>query len=228
MSPAEEASEPDLVGRGTVQHGDARGRTLGFPTANLHAVRPDLGDGVYAAVVDVGEPHGCRRIAVVSVGTRPTYYASNGVRLLVAHLLNFTGDLYGVEIWVTMMQLLRPPRRFADSASLVRQLRTDVADTVAWANASGKQALLHDEPRRARSRGRWGLVQERRPRSRSERLDLAQRRTLLIAEAVCDVPRERLTHAWVAQRTGLPEGYIAHLFPRVQDLRALGDTTSVM
>lgn len=66
------AREASLVVHGTVEHGDARGLALGFPTANLLDVDPGLRDGVYAAVVDLDAPFSCRRVAVVSIGSRPT------------------------------------------------------------------------------------------------------------------------------------------------------------
>lgn len=111
---------------GTVVHGDARGRTLGFPTANLvpqpGALPPH---GVYAveAILD-----GAVFPAVANLGTRPTFPGSglDGTHLEV-HLLDFQGDLYGRELEVTFRQLLRPERRFANAAELQAQIRADVA-----------------------------------------------------------------------------------------------------
>lgn len=108
---------------GTVVHGDARGRTLGFPTANLAlqdgALPPT---GVYAveAVVD-GETFA----AVANLGTRPTFAA--GGPSLEVHLLDFDGDLYGRELEVSFRELLREERRFDGPEELKDQIARDVA-----------------------------------------------------------------------------------------------------
>ena len=110
---------------GTVVRGDARGRQLGFPTAN---VAPQAGalppHGVYAveAILD-GEVHP----AVANLGSRPTFAGgSEAPTHLEVHLLDFAGDLYGRELEVTFKKWLRPERRFADAAALQAQIRDDV------------------------------------------------------------------------------------------------------
>lgn len=109
---------------GTVVHGDARGRSLGFPTANLV---PEPGalppPGVYAveAIVD-----GRTRPAVANLGTRPTF-PGGGTVVLEVHILDFHGDLYGRELEITFLELLRPERRFADAGELAAQIARDVA-----------------------------------------------------------------------------------------------------
>jgi FAD synthase len=111
-----------------VVRGDQRGRQIGFPTANL-ALAPDdsrVRDGVYAGTFttdEVFEHH-----AAVSVGRRPTIYV-DGVRLLEAHLMDFSGDLYGRFASVRLVRFLRPQHRFDDLPSLIRQLGRDVAKT---------------------------------------------------------------------------------------------------
>ena len=130
--PRRESAPPVLEVRGVVEHGDERGRTLGFPTANVAVPEHGLRDGVWAGTVRVG-PDGAEHVAAVSVGHRPTYYGRDGARLLEAHLLDFSGDLYGREVVVSLHVRLRPQRRFSGSADLVQQLRRDVADTRAWA-----------------------------------------------------------------------------------------------
>ncbi|WP_432493084.1 riboflavin kinase [Kineococcus gypseus] len=122
--------EPVLEVAGVVEHGDARGRTLGFPTANVAVPAHGLRDGVWAGTVQVGQDV---HVAAVSVGHRPTYYGREGARLLEAHLLDFSGDLYGREVLVRLHVRLRPQRRFSGSADLVEQLHRDVADTRTWA-----------------------------------------------------------------------------------------------
>jgi FAD synthase len=111
---------------GVVEHGDRRGRTIGFPTANL---RLDLDhahieDGVYAATVRL-EDGRCVDSAV-SIGRRPTFYPE-GVRLCEAHLIDFDDDIYDTCITVTLVGRMRRQERFESVDELVVQLRADVA-----------------------------------------------------------------------------------------------------
>ncbi len=116
-----------LLGRpaeveGTVVAGDARGGTLGFPTANL-AVDPALlvpAYGIYA-----GSAAGCR--AAVSIGTNPHYGGEE--RRVEAFLLDFEGDLYGQRLVVELWQRLRDERAFANEEELVEQIARDVEET---------------------------------------------------------------------------------------------------
>ena len=114
----------NLLGRpveveGTVVTGDARGGTLGFPTANL-AVRPELivpGSGIYA-----GAAAGHR--AAVSIGTNPHYGGSE--TRVEAFLLDFSGDLYGRRLIVELWQRLRDEQAFPNEEALVAQIARDV------------------------------------------------------------------------------------------------------
>jgi riboflavin kinase/FMN adenylyltransferase len=118
--------------RGRVVHGDHRGRALGFPTANLateNEVLPEA--GVYAGWVrflDAGTPAaGARHAAVTNLGRRPTFDA--GDRLVAeAHLLDFTGDVYGREVELEFAARLRPEIRFPGADALRAQIERDVAD----------------------------------------------------------------------------------------------------
>ncbi|MCR6486702.1 riboflavin kinase [Amycolatopsis sp. OK19-0408] len=116
-----------VVIEGVVEHGDARGRLLGFPTANLRLPGGPEHDGVWAARVLV--PELGTWPATVSVGTRPTYYAADAVRLAEAHLLDFDGDLYERTIRVELLHLLREQVACATSAELVELIRDDVTRT---------------------------------------------------------------------------------------------------
>ena len=112
--------------RGVVEHGDARGRTIGFPTANV-AVAGDMllpGDGVYAGLY-VG-PDGVPRPSAVNVGRRPTFYDESGLLLVEAHLIDFDGDLYDQRAAVRFVRRLRDEQRFAGIDALVAQLGADV------------------------------------------------------------------------------------------------------
>jgi len=116
-----------LLGRpaeveGTVVSGDARGGTLGYPTANLR-VDPDLlvpAYGIYA-----GWAAGHR--AAVSIGTNPHYGGSE--RRVEAFLLDFEGDLYGERLIVELWRHLRKERAFANEDELVAQITRDVEAT---------------------------------------------------------------------------------------------------
>ena len=109
--------------RGTVVKGDQRGRTLGFPTANIV---PDEalvcpGHGIYATRT----PEAC---AAVSIGVRPTF--GTGRALLVeAYLLDWDRDLYGLELRIDFLARLRGERRFDSPDALVEQMRRDVERT---------------------------------------------------------------------------------------------------
>jgi riboflavin kinase/FMN adenylyltransferase len=115
--------------RGVVTPGDRRGRTLGFPTANV-AVPANVAlpaDGVYAGWYL--RPDGLRRPAALSVGRRPTFYQQADLSLLEAYLLDFDGDLYGEAARVEFVARIREQVRFASSEALVEQMDRDVADT---------------------------------------------------------------------------------------------------
>jgi riboflavin kinase/FMN adenylyltransferase len=106
--------------RGTVVHGDQRGRTLGFPTANIipdeHLVCP--GFGVYAALAD-GAP------AAISIGVRPTFGEGRSV-LVEAFLIDADIDLYGRELRLDFLARLRGERRFDSVEELVEQMQLDI------------------------------------------------------------------------------------------------------
>lgn len=116
---------------GTVEHGDQRGRELGFPTVNLPIEEGIVGDGVWLGTVTLGD--GSAYAATVSVGRRVTFYGRNGLRLVEAYLLYFSGDLYGQWVEVRLCSRLRLQRRFPDVDALIEQMRQDVEDTRAWA-----------------------------------------------------------------------------------------------
>ena len=106
---------------GKVVHGEARGRTLGFPTANVALTTGALPPtGVYAveAVVD-----GHTFAAVANLGTRPTFH--DGAASLEVHLLDYQGDLYDRELEVTFRQLLRGEQKFAGPEDLKVQIAKD-------------------------------------------------------------------------------------------------------
>ena len=117
-----------LLGRpyaitGVVAHGAARGRTLGFPTANLAAPPAFLlANGVYAAQATWD---GGSASAVVNVGVRPT--VDGATRLVEAHLFDVTPDLYGRRLRLEFHDRIRPERRFASLDELRAQIGEDAA-----------------------------------------------------------------------------------------------------
>lgn len=128
-----------LLGRpyrlcGRVVHGDKRGRTIGFPTANigLHRQRSPL-SGVYAVVV-----HGVASRpwpGVANIGVRPTF--GGGARpLLEVHLLDFSGDIYGRHAEVEPRLKLRDEQRFDSLEALTQQIDRDVAAARAFLDVS--------------------------------------------------------------------------------------------
>jgi riboflavin kinase/FMN adenylyltransferase len=114
---------------GRVVPGDRRGRSLGFPTANLEPENELLPRrGVYATLVRRIEgdvPIGERLPAVTNVGTRPTF--APGRLLTEAHLLDFEGDLYGARIAVAFCARIRDERAFDGVEALRRQIAADAA-----------------------------------------------------------------------------------------------------
>lgn len=111
--------------RGEVVVGDRRGRTIGFPTAN---VRPDPdvvvpARGVYACLVRVGEEE---YAACTNVGVAPTF--ERGESRIEAHLLDFEGDLYGEDVDVMFLNRIRGERRFSGVEELKAQIGRDVEE----------------------------------------------------------------------------------------------------
>ena len=117
----------DLLGRpyhiaGTVVTGAQRGRTIGFPTANLDGVATLLPkEGVYAVRARVGET---AYPAAANVGSNPTF--GEHARKIEVHLIGFAGDLYGRDLRAEFAARLRDTRPFASVAELTAQLAADV------------------------------------------------------------------------------------------------------
>ncbi|MBO9498785.1 MAG: bifunctional riboflavin kinase/FAD synthetase [Novosphingobium sp.] len=109
--------------RAEVQHGDKRGRTIGFPTANMalgNYLRPRF--GIYAVrgrVLDSGE----ELTGAANLGIRPQF--DPPLELLEPYFFDFSGDLYGREVEVSLISFLRPEARFASLDELVEQMARD-------------------------------------------------------------------------------------------------------
>jgi len=123
-----------LLGRtysisGRIRHGEKRGRTLGYPTANIGfgKRKPPL-HGIYTVRV-----HGLgqdSRAGVASIGTRPVF--GGKTVLLEAHLLDFSDDIYGEHIKVEFLQYIRPERMFDSVAALKKQIEQDRRAAIAF------------------------------------------------------------------------------------------------
>ena len=115
---------------GLVVRGDQRGRTLGFPTANIEVdprlIRPPM--GVYAGVAHV---NGDRKAAAINVGVNPTFGGEPGTtpHRIEPYLLDFDGDLYGQTIRLEFWKRLRDELKFDSAEALVHQMEKDVDET---------------------------------------------------------------------------------------------------
>jgi riboflavin kinase/FMN adenylyltransferase len=120
-----------LLGRpyavtGVVEHGEKRGRALGYPTMNLGVPPARLlpRDGIYAVWATI---EGRRLKAAASLGVRPTF--GGGERRLEAFVLDFEGDLYGDHVRVHFVRRLRDELRFESADALSQQIAKDVDET---------------------------------------------------------------------------------------------------
>ncbi|MFN3938421.1 MAG: bifunctional riboflavin kinase/FAD synthetase [Gemmobacter sp.] len=110
---------------GAVIHGEKRGRTLGYPTANMSVAGLHLPRfGVYAVTVDVLDgPHRGTYGGAASLGVRPMF--GRNEPNLETHIFDFEGDLYGAELSVGFVEFLRPEVAFVDLPALVAQMEAD-------------------------------------------------------------------------------------------------------
>jgi riboflavin kinase / FMN adenylyltransferase len=109
-----------------VTHGDGLGRELGFPTANLDTTGLALPPrGVYAVGAEVG---GKSYRAVLNIGYRPTLESAQPQLRVEAHLLDFSGDIYGRELEITFIDKLRDEKKFASLSKLGEQIAADILE----------------------------------------------------------------------------------------------------
>jgi len=109
---------------GTIVHGDARGHSLGFPTANLdlhHETRPP--DGVYAGYTII---NGTTCKVLISIGSRPTFHAPLAPVVVEVYIDGFQGSIYGQDIEVLFITKLRDQQRFGTADELIRTIRHDI------------------------------------------------------------------------------------------------------
>ncbi|WP_150267754.1 bifunctional riboflavin kinase/FAD synthetase [Paenibacillus tepidiphilus] len=110
--------------RGTVGHGEKRGRTIGFPTANLQLedryVIP--AKGVYAVKV---HHEAAVLYGVMNVGVKPTFHEGVTAPSFEVHLFDFAADIYGQELMVELVSFIRPERKFTSIDALIAQIADD-------------------------------------------------------------------------------------------------------
>lgn len=110
--------------KGLVVHGEKRGRTIGFPTANIAPVEPYLipRTGVYGVRATC---EGQNYYGVMNIGIKPTFEHEKKEKSLEAHLFHFNGDLYGKELKVEFLFFIREEQKFAGVDQLVTQIKKD-------------------------------------------------------------------------------------------------------
>jgi riboflavin kinase/FMN adenylyltransferase len=124
---------------GRVVHGEERGRTIGFPTANLrpqNRVIPRTGVYVTATLIE-----GVWRRSVTNVGTRPTF-ENNSEPTVETYVMNWTGNLYGDAVRVRFLHRLRDEKKFATVDELKRQIERDRRRAEGYFNRRGVRRML--------------------------------------------------------------------------------------
>jgi riboflavin kinase/FMN adenylyltransferase len=114
--------------QGLVTHGDHRGRTIGYPTANLNYAREKIipAGGIYACWAFVQSE---RFAAAVNIGTNPTFTPDKQTLNVEAYLLDFDRDIYDEELRLEFVARLRDELKFDSVEALIEQIGQDVQDT---------------------------------------------------------------------------------------------------
>ena len=140
----------ELLGRrfrlvGEVEHGAARGRDLGFPTANL-SIAPRLcipADGIYAGYAHLDNRNSGPREALIYIGTSPTF--GDRERLVEVNILDYRGNLYSRQLEIEFLAFIRPDRAFDSADELMNQMAADEAASRAiLARSTPEQAMKGD------------------------------------------------------------------------------------
>ena len=113
---------------GPVIHGDGRGRTINVPTANIAYAREKLipAKGIYACRAYL---HGQTYLAATNIGTNPTFTPDKESPNVEAHLLDFRGEIYGEDVRLEFVALLRDELKFESVETLLEQIWKDIEDT---------------------------------------------------------------------------------------------------
>jgi riboflavin kinase/FMN adenylyltransferase len=123
---------------GSVRHGDKRGRTLGYPTANIALTDCDLAHGIYA--VRIGLPDRTVRDGVASYGRRPTF--DHGAPLLEVNLFDLAGDLYGQDLVVEFVGHIRGEEKFDSAEALIARMDVDSVEARRWLASDTTPSVL--------------------------------------------------------------------------------------
>ncbi|TCP30288.1 FMN adenylyltransferase /riboflavin kinase [Scopulibacillus darangshiensis] len=117
--------------KGVVVHGDKRGRTIGFPTANIQCDAPYVypANGIYTVQM---KANGRWYNGLCSIGIRPTFYDDNQPVTIEVYLLDFNGDLYGEEVTVSWGKKLRDEEKFDNVEDLVAQMENDKVKAICY------------------------------------------------------------------------------------------------
>ena len=118
--------------QGLVAHGDQRGRTIGFPTANLHYAREKVipAGGIYACWAQVQDGYNDRYMAAVNIGTNPTFTPDKQTLNVEAYLLDFhKEDIYDKAVTLEFVSRLRDELRYDSVQALIEQIERDVEQT---------------------------------------------------------------------------------------------------
>ena len=120
---AAELMQHEHLVQGRVVHGDARGRTIGFPTANLDRTSVVIpAPGVYAAPTEIKKR---RWPCAIHIGESPTFESGTAGKIEV-HVIGFEGDLYDQTLGVRFVDSIREAKRFHSADDLARQLQQDI------------------------------------------------------------------------------------------------------
>jgi len=114
--------------QGLVTHGDQRGKTIGFPTANLEYAREKVmpAGGIYACWAYLG---GEKHKAAVNLGTNPTFTPDKRTLNVEAYLLDFDRDIYGEMLQLEFVARLRAELKYDSVDALIKQIQSDVEQT---------------------------------------------------------------------------------------------------
>ena len=117
--------------QGLVTYGDRRGRTIGFPTANLNYAREKVipTGGIYACWAQEHDLHGGRHMAAVNIGTNPTFTPDKQTLNVEAYLLDFDRDIYDQMLTLEFVARLRDELKYDSVDALIQQINIDVEQT---------------------------------------------------------------------------------------------------
>lgn len=108
---------------GEVEHGEGRGKKLGFPTINVHTAGEVLPkNGVYLSLINYRET---LYPSVTNIGSKPTFHV-DGPREIESHILNFSRNMYGEYVGVQLLDYIRPETKFSNASQLMDQIQKDI------------------------------------------------------------------------------------------------------